>query len=422
MVPAVETRRANADLSPENRQALFAHWAGAYKAYAGLLVAAGQREEAFRLAELSKARTLLESTAIRRANQWELLTAAERTSIQGFETRITKFNNAIAGASQWPDQKLAIEADKNRVLVGFSAFRRDLARKYPKYAQLSDVKSVDASEGLAVVPDDALFVSYLLDGDRPIVFTMSRQDFYARLLDEIPKLANTAEAYRRLISAPGGAKDLAAAGLGVWRLADGSYLVASKTPGPGASQVDDAGEIARHLGQLLLAPISERPRGRKRIIISADSALALVPFEALEVGGRMLIVDHDVSYAQSLSMLALLKSRDEEYRRRTERKDLLVMGNAIYETASAAPAAWSGTTNVGRSADRSGLDIGKMVIRSARSARRSADVRKLEVQMDQSAGTETEVVNVAGLFAKERSVVFTQRDATEAKLLELNKR
>ena len=101
------------------------------------------------------------------------------------------------------------------------------------------------------------------------------------------------------------------------------------------------------------------------------------------------------------------------------------MGNAIYETASAAsaaPAAWSGTTNVGRSADRSGLDIGKMVIRSARSARRSADVRKLEVHMDQSASTETEVVNVAGLFAKERSVVFTQRDATEAKLLELNKR
>lgn len=137
----------------------------------------------------------------------------------------------------------------------------------------------------------------------------------------------------------------------------------------------------------------------------------------------MLIADHDVSYAQSLSMLALLKSRDEEYRRCTERKDLLVMGNAIYETASAAPAARSGTTNVGRSADRSGLDIGKMVIRSARDPQ---GVRRmfesLKFRWINLPGTETEVVNVAGLFAKERTAVFTQRDATEAKLLELNKR
>jgi CHAT domain-containing protein len=243
------------------------------------------------------------------------------------------------------------------------------------------------------------------------------------LLDEIPKLANTAEAYRRLISAPRGAKDLAFDGLGVWRLADGSYLVASKPPGPGASQVDDADEIARHLGQLLLAPISERLRGRKRIILSADSALALVPFELLQVGGRMLIADHDVSYTQSLSMLALLKSRDEEYRRRTERKDLLVMGNAIYETASVASAARSGTTSAGRSADRSGLDIGKMAIRSARDPQ---GVRRmfesLKVRWSNLPGTETEVGNVAGLFARERTAVFTQRDATEAKLLELNKR
>lgn len=390
VVPAVETLRANADLSPENRQALFAQWVGAYKAHAALLVAAGQREEAFRLAELSKARTLLESTAMRRANQWDVLTAAERTSIQTFEARIAKANDAIA-ASRRAEQKLALEADKNRVLTQFSAFRRDLARKYPKYAQLSDVKIVGATEGRTVLPDDALFVSYVLDGDRPIVFTLSREDFDARLLDEIPKLAGTVEAYRRVIAAPGGDKT-------------------------------EAALLARQLGQLLLAPIAERLRGRKRVIISLDGALALLPFETLPVGGRMLIADHDVSYTQSLSMLALLKSRDEEYRGRTERKDLLVMGNAIYEPTVVASAAPSGAAVV-RSADRSGLDIGKMAMRSARDPQGVRGIfASLKFRWSNLPGTETEIAGVAGLFARERTAVFTQRDATEAKLIDLNKR
>ena len=67
VVAAVEAMRADGDLAADDRQTLFAQWVDVYKSYAALQVDAGQVAEGFKLAELSKARTLLESAALRRA-------------------------------------------------------------------------------------------------------------------------------------------------------------------------------------------------------------------------------------------------------------------------------------------------------------------------------------------------------------------
>ncbi len=418
-IPAIETLRANGDLSPENRQALFAQWAGAYKAYAGLLVAAGNNIESFRLAELSKARTLLESTAMRYADQSTVLSAEEREKAQSFERRIAKLSDAIVAESGRAERRLVLEADKNQAIAEFAAYRRELAGKHPKYAQLNDVKVLGSDAGRAVLPDGALFVSYVLDGDRLIVFTLSKDDLQAQALEAITALAQTIETYRRLISRPDG---VLAGEERAWRLPDGSYTVASSQPGPDATPVKDPQEIGLYLGQRLLEPLAQRLSGWKQLIISADGALAVLPFETLPVAGKPLIADHDVSYVQSVSMLALLRSRDEDYRRRgerKERKDLLAMGNAIYE----AEPGGQGPRGAGPAQDRAaaGLDLGKMLSRNAGDARGVERIFKLmHARWPNLPGTGTEIANVAQIFGAGQATIFTRQDATEAKLLQLN--
>jgi tetratricopeptide (TPR) repeat protein len=132
IVPVVEALRASGDLSPENRQALFAQWVDAYKAYVGLLIAAGNNAEAFRLGELSKARTLLESTAVRYANQSAVLNTDERDRNQAFERRIASLGDTIAAMRSRAEQRLVLEAEKSRAIAEYATYRRELTAKTPE--------------------------------------------------------------------------------------------------------------------------------------------------------------------------------------------------------------------------------------------------------------------------------------------------
>jgi CHAT domain-containing protein len=412
-VPAIEALRVKGDLSPENRQVLFAQWVDAYKAYAGLLLAVGNEAEAFQIGELSKARTLLESTAMRYANQSAVLNEEERNKAAAFEWRIAKLGDAVVAAGDRAELRLVLEADRNRAIAEFATYRRTLVAKHPKYGQLSDVKVLGADAGRALLPDEALFVSYLLDGDRLIVFTLTSRDLQAQRLPPVPALAQTIEAYRQLISRPSGVWSL---GDRVWRLPDRSYVVARSSPVPDALPVKDAGEIGRYLSEKLLEPVAQRLSGSKQVIVSADGALAILPFETLPLAGTLLIADHDVSYVQSLSMLALLKSRDEEYQRRGEREDLFAMGDAIYEATK--PAQTKSDTEEG---SQSGLDLSKMLSHNAGDAHGVQRLFNLmHISWPNLPGTEEEISNVAQIFGPDRATVFTHQDATEAKLLQLN--
>src|SRR5579864_131208 len=208
---------------------------------------------------------------MRRANQAAFLTEDEHNRVRAYEGRIAALDDSVVAAES-AGRRLALEADKNRVLADFAALRKELAAKYPKYAQLNDVKILDAAQGRSMLPEGTMLVSYLIDGDRPMVFTLSSHGLNANLLDAIPGLPSTVEAYRRLISNPLGGAGLAVEGERVWKLADGSYKTSRRAPQPGAVQVKEAEELGRYLGERLLAPIAARLSGMKRLIVSPDGA------------------------------------------------------------------------------------------------------------------------------------------------------
>jgi CHAT domain-containing protein len=423
LVAAVEALRVNGDLSPENRQALFAQWVDGYKSYALLLASAGRGDEAFRIAELSKARTLLESTALRRANEAGVLPADAAEQVRRFEQRLAALNNNIANAGDQAARKLALEADKNRAITEFATLRRTLAQRFPKYGQLGEVHLLGAADAARVLQPGTVLLSYLIDGDAVLAFALVPQmagatpQLMALRLPDAAGLAGTIEAYRKLIAEPQGALGLGARGERIWRLGSGAYVTAPQAPEPGAVRVTEIAEIGRALGDRLLKPLAAQLAGARQIVVSPDGALALLPFETLPLGGKTLIEVADVSYTQSLSMLGLLQERD--YKALAGRKTLFAMGGAEYQSAT--PAVPPLTPRAARAPGvRRGTDLARL---TGRGGERAMEVAfdLLDVDWANLPGSEQEVAQVAALFAPGEVDVHTRRGATEAALQALNR-
>lgn len=442
LVTGVEQLRASGQLSPEDRQTLLAIWVPAYKIYARELLEDGRLPDAFRVSELSKARTLLESSAARHANQSGILTKDEQALVQRLEEQISSLTNRLAAASGEPSRKLALEAEKNRLVREIARLRADYATKYPKYARLTEARIRDHGDGKSILPRDAVLISYLLVGDTPLVFVVDHEaPLFAKILDPIPQLARTVNAYRMLIGHPLGGPGLEADGEEVWRLKDGSYTTLSAAfykseddasryvPGirrdmfarEGGTRVSDAAEIGRYLGARLLDPILSQIREKRHWIIAPDDALAILPFEALVVRDNPVILQHDVSYTQSLSMFALLQERDRELRKTPPRRDLFAMGGAVYQ-AGQTGFSISRQSNAAQGKGTK-INIDAFVKRNAadvNAIRRAFEL--LNKRWPNLPGTEKEVESVAKLFERSRVTVLMRQDVTEARLQELNKK
>ena len=153
------------------------------------------------------------------------------------------------------------------------------------------------------------------------------------------------------------------------------------------SYYDAIGQLAKSLSDSLLLPLAAEIRNKKHLIISPDGALSLIPFETLMLDGKSLILDHDISYIQSLSVLAQLKEREREQRAGNS-DALFAMGAAYYQ----------GTVKYSASNIRlrgNGLQ----------------DLKSSEPELDA----------LAQVFKEYPQSIYKRDDSTEAKLQELNR-
>ena len=403
LVAGIESLRRS-DLSTENRQALFQQLVINYVALSYLYINQSRPVDAFRLAEMSKARTLLESITAQLAAQQSGLSADEQQQLQDYEARLAFLNNRIAKA--WENNrleaKLVLESNKNQWGSQFNQFHQQLIAKYPKYAQLSDVEIVGAKDGAKYLPTDAVLISYLVvHGNQVLAFTLqSDGTLTAHDLGKIPNLEENVKDYRYRLSLTRG-------------------LVLSGKP------KKDIDTLSRELGQQLLEPIKHLINGKSRWIISPSGLLALIPFETLRVDGeeQPVIVEHQVSYVQSLSVLKLLQERDKEYKTIQNRGTLLAMGAPLYQQQSAyrsslptedMPAAVETVNpstvdfNIARNLVMRGGDYG-------RAFRQIGQMRWLNLP-----GTLTEISELEALFKETAPAIYIKDQATEAQLQRLN--
>jgi CHAT domain-containing protein len=408
LVDAAEILRAAEGLSAENRQSLFQGYSTYYKRLAVLRARDGEADAALRLAELAKGRTLLEWLAARRAGRVGVLPAEDARRLAELEARVASANDAISAAE--PAQRPEFEARKNTLVREASQLRAQLRARHPKYASLSEITLVDRKAAARLLARDQAFVSYVVHEDESIALVITNDGRLRSIaLPAVPGLDTTIDAYLQAISAPPGPR------IPLWRLAHGGFAAGPIRPDDAIARVDSATPVARYLASVLLDPLGNVLRGKRRWTIAPDGALARLPFETLPWGGQPAVVRHDIAYVQSLSVLSLLANRDRPAKAANQ-APLLAMGAPRYEVADS-------QTNRSPPADPA---IAVSPERLAALALRGADIDSSRwfdrqgIRWSELPGAAREVEAVAKRFPGAR--VFTGSQASEATLQELNRR
>jgi CHAT domain-containing protein len=421
LVEGVETLRQRGNLSAENRQALFKKWIFSYFKLSQLYFEKGRFNEAFQMAEMTKARTLLESMSMKLAAQNAGLSIADQQQLQQSQAKLAALNDRIAREADM-DKKVTLEMDKNQLVRQVAEFHRSLMQTYPKYAQLNDFKIVTVKAGSSLIPAEALFISYLIKGNHVLIFTLdSTGNLQAKYLGEIPNLEQTLKTYREWLGKECRTdnfrcKDEKGIWKKLWKMADGSFIIGDRpTHAKRRDRVRIEGftrylnDMSRDLAKKLLAPIKERLQGKKRLIISPNGALAQIPFETLIVDDEPMIATHSVSYVQSLSVLKLLKERENAYQSITDRGTLLAMGAAPYEG--------NGGNTIIRGNPK--VDIETMLTRSHDPQRYQEAFKAKGSTWDNLPNSKIELEALKNIFSEAR--IYQGINASEAQLKKLNK-
>jgi len=394
------------DLSAENRQTLFKQWVPGYFLLGRLYIDQSRPFDALRLAEMSKARTLLESLAAKLAAYSSGLTTAEQQKLRDYETRLARSTNRIAKALEDNrlDEKISLETDKNQLVSQFNQFHRELMAKYPKYAQFSKVQIIGAKKGAKYLPADAVLISYLVNNNHVLTFTLQADGVLtAHDLGKIPKLEKNLETYRRLLSSGNPEQEKSASSFH-----ESKPIRLNKRP--------TIQSLSRQLGKQLLEPLKDIIKDKPHWIISPNGSLALIPFETLRLENQPVIAQHQISYVQSLSVLKMLQERNKVYNSLENRGTLLAMGAPIYENAT--------TSCPKRSkVHPNTVDFNiahALVHRSYDPQRYTHAFRQLDQKWCNLAGAKRELEQLEKLFEKTKPRIYKQADATEAKLQELN--
>ena len=402
VVAAVERLRSDEGLSREARQAFFSRWSQGYKRLA-LLHGARNATEAFRVAELSKARILLESLALRGADMAGVLGADDAAKLASLDERMSAISHAIGQATGRGDELFRLESERNALVRESSSFRRELRSRYPRYAELAEVELVDATRAASIASPREALLSYLVTGGEAMAFVVRRGRPLALFqLGRIDGLDRSVEAYRLLLQSPRDSK------LSVWHRRDGSFVAALARPDDAIARVDDASVIGRALYRRLVQPLERSLAGATRWVIAPDGALAALPFEALPRNGQPLVMRVTTSYVQSLSVLALMKSRPIIS---GVQRSLLAMGAPRFSDAAVPipPAPNDASAAMIASLARGPVE---------KSVSRSYEVRG--VQWPPLPGAAREIASVASLFRAEHRMVATGEAASERRLRELN--
>jgi len=389
LVKGVEQLRSG-DLSAENRQSLFKKWVPGYFALSSLYTKQSRLTDAFRLAEMSKARTLLESLAAKHAAQQSGLTKAEQEKLQDYEARLAFLNNRIGKAleNNRLNKRIHLETEKNKLVIQLAQFERELKAKYPKYAQLSEVQITTAKKGAKYLPKNAILISYLVAENNVLAFTLeSNGKLTAHNLGKIPSLKKHIQTYQH-------------------RLAPfKSRGIIRPNPPPDYQTTES---LSQTLGKHLLEPLKEIIKDKSHWIISPSGALALIPFETLRLDGELVIAQHQISYVQSLSILAMLQKRDKAYKAIKNRGSLFAMGAPIYEPTA--------NRSIPSHTD---FRIAANLVRGSGDSSRA--LRQLNLKWLNLPGALKELEQLEKLFKGQKPRIYKRAEATEEKLQSVNR-
>jgi len=358
----------------------------------------GAMETSFVVADRAKTGTLYERLSIQKVLNKPGEESREFAKLMEIVRQIEKMDAQVTHEGEL-FKRVNLSLERKKLVAAHESLLRVLAKKFPALLQARIGETVDAKRIAESLGSDAVFISYLLYPEGGVAYVITRDaGLVIRRFDGIPKLAQTISAAREVARTHRSIRGVTIDGL--WRLQDGSYLYGKK-PKEDAKEVKDPSEIYGYLGQLFIKPIANEIKGKKRLIVSPDELIALLPLEMLAFEGQYLVERFDISYVQSGAMFLLMvdqQKRSSERPLNTQRT-LLAAGGVEHGQLSNS----AGTRTVEKSRNRT--------VRS---------LRDLGLEWEPLPASKKEVESVGSLFDDKNKLLLLGGAASEERLRKLN--
>ena len=380
-------------------------WVPLYRALAQVQADSGDAAGAVRTIERSKARGLLATLGLKRAERSGGLPPEVVERIAALERELASLDDERSRTAD-PQRITRIEVRQSAIAKELAALRTELRARFPRFAAATEVDVPDVAVLARSIAADEIFVGYAALGEGFLVYTVNSRSVVDVRFSPLPHVRSAVEAWRDSVGTPD-VKPL-------WRLADGSFH-ASAEPPAGDARRSTLAELAAYLNSALLDPVRGQLVRYKRWVISPDGPLATLPFETLPWQGTPLAERVDVRYAQSLAVYRLLRQRPAAGSGR-----LFAMGGPTFtSTSEEPPSAAAQVTD--KLALRGRPDVASLLTRSGNDPQATRRAfASLGVDWPPLPGAEHEARAVAALFPG--AVVFTGDEASENRLQQMDAR
>ena len=323
--------------SQELRASYFASIHQRYETYVALLMqlhrerpSEGFDAAALEASERARSRSLLETLAEAQANVRggvePALLERERALQQALNQKAERQGQLLAGRHTAEEARRAA-AEVDRAVAEYEEVRSQIRADSPRYAALTQPQTVSLREiQQSVLDDETVMLEFSLGGERSHLWAVTRGEVRTY---ELPDRATVEGAARRLYE-----------------------LLTAPQPVPGetaeqrrARAAEAEARLPAHaadFSRMLLGEAAPLLRN-KRLLIVPDGALQYVPFQVLPEPGAAgggqageaagfvpLVRDHEIVYASSASVLALL--RREAGQRRQPPKAVAVLADPVFES------------------------------------------------------------------------------------------
>ena len=306
-VSLVETLRAQAAGSIEERQRYFEGGLRAHHGLLSVLVKSNQLPEALVFAERAKARALLDMLQQGRVNIQKSMTTKEQEEEARLKSELTQLNKQLARLTQSDKQTnvAEVQTQLEKARLNYQAFQNALYTAHPELKTKRGEASIINQQELAELLPNAssVLLEYVVTDEQTFLFA-------------ITKPADNAAAQIQVHTLPIKRAEL------IKQIESFRQQLATRDLGFRGS--------ASKLYDLLLKPAQAQLRGKTNVVIGPDSNLWDLPFQALvNNGGHFVIEDAAIAYAPSLTVLREMTRRRMNQSTTPTPATLLAFGNPI---------------------------------------------------------------------------------------------
>lgn len=350
-----------------------------YLRYVALLAERGEVDAAFDRSEQFKGRVLLATLGELAGDASAALPPEVRAELAELRKQVRAAEAELAAAR---GDSAGVEAGARREAAAqaYVARRAEAKRRYPRFAAVADAAVLGHADVARLLAADTCLLSFVVGETRAGVFVAARGQRIRYFALPAPReLEATVKALRAAWS--------------------------GEAPGREAGTADA-------LSRALAPALAACPRGVRKLALSPDGPLTLLPFEILAPDGTPLAARYELGYVQSFSVYGQLRQRPRTAR---HPQDLLAVGAPAYAAAGATVATVTGLDGAMRSAT-----VRSAVTRlghDATATRRAFDA--LGLTWAPLPGAEREARQAAALFPRHRLLLGD--GATEDRLAELNR-